>query len=197
MTEYGCSLGDLSTELFEVHRDDSFTFGRGHSLHSLFFGHLQTTLAEQVPRLVRAWDATVSAGDRILSLLNLGVNAAFRMWSSQDTLDIEVFINDASAEFNNWELDMRGGVFLIGVRQYARALQGKTEYRFAHSVLDDQQHQSEAYEDYIRSTASAPDRPMAVYLSYKHLALFRFGHQNAAIKLGEELVASEMNDRLM
>lgn len=189
MTEFGCEIGDLSKNLFKAHATDSYTLGRGQTLHPLFLGHLTTLLSEQLPQLHQAWEATLLAGDKILSLLNLGVSAAFRLWSSFDLAEVEAFCTEAPMEFSNWQEDLRGGPFLISVRQYVRALQGKTDYRNPDLIFDDEEHRKADYLEFIKRKASNPERATTVYLSYTLVALFRFGHLEEAIQLGERLVS--------
>ncbi|OCL11555.1 hypothetical protein AOQ84DRAFT_373926 [Glonium stellatum] len=188
LTELGVEIGDIAKQLMERFRDDAYTVGRGQTLHALFIGHLQTHVRDQIPILIRAMKSSVQAGDRILSLLNLGVVAAFRLWSSYDLAELEAWIEEAPIEFKNWHEDLRGGVFLVSVRQYSRALQGKT---FAHStadVLSDETHQSSAYLADLDTRASNPKRPRTIYLSYQLIVLFRYGYIKEAIATGEKLL---------
>lgn len=189
MTEFGCEIGDLSKRLFHAHATDSYTLGRGQTLHPLFLGHLTTLMRDQLPQLHRAWEATLLAGDKILSLLNLGVSAAFRLWSSFDLAEVEAFCTEAPMEFSDWQEDLRGGPFLISVRQYVRALQGKTDYRNPDLMFDDEGHNNAGYLAFINRKASNPERATTVYLSYRLVALFRFGHLEEAMQLGEQLIS--------
>jgi len=193
MTEFGCEIGDLAKRLFDVHASDAYTVGRGRTLHALFLGHLTTLMRDQLPILHQAWEASLLAGDKILSLLNLGVSAAFRLWSAFDLSEVEAFTHEAPTVFPNWQEDLRGGVFLVAIRQYVRALQGKTEYRSPTSLFDDEEHKRSVYLDFVNRTASNPERPTALYSSYYFIALFRFGYVNDAIAVGERLTAISTN----
>lgn len=133
-------------------------------------------------------ESSVQAGDRILSLLNLGVIAAFRLWSSYDLAELEAWIEEAPMEFKNWHEDLRGGVFLVSVRQYSRALQGKTFAHSAADVLSDEVHQSSTYLTDLDTRASNPKRPRTIYLSYQLIILFRYGFIREAIATGEKLL---------
>ncbi|KAF2807838.1 uncharacterized protein BDZ99DRAFT_572730 [Mytilinidion resinicola] len=188
MVEYGVEIGDMAKRLLEVYREEPYTVGRGQTLHALFMGHLQTHVRDQIPILNRAMEASLVAGDRILSLLNLGVVAAFRLWSSYDLAELEAWIEEAPMEFKNWQEDLRGGVFLISVRQYARALQGKTHTHSAEHVMSDDEHQTTAYLEHLDSKASNSKRPRTIYLSYKLIVLYRFGFISEAIAVGEALL---------
>ncbi|KAK3068337.1 hypothetical protein LTS18_000702, partial [Coniosporium uncinatum] len=109
MTQFACDIGDIAECLFEIFPDDHYTIGRGHTLLALFIGHLKTHIGAQIPVLQKAMEATVLSGDRILSILNLGICAAFKVWTSHDLSEVEAFVNEAPMEFQNWQQDLRGG----------------------------------------------------------------------------------------
>jgi predicted ATPase/signal transduction histidine kinase/tetratricopeptide (TPR) repeat protein len=188
MTKFACEIGDLSQQLFDKYRDDPYTVGRGETLHALFIGHLQTPLIEQIPVLERAQDASILAGDRILSLLNLGITAAYKLWSSHDLSEVETFCHEAPLEFTGWETDFRGGVFLVTIQQYVRAMQGKTDYTQASQLLDDADFKANDYVELVKSKASNAKRPLTIFCSYRLVGLFRFGHMKDAIEVGEQLI---------
>lgn len=187
LTQWGIGIGHLGLSLFEVHRSDAYTVGRGLTLHALFLGHLETHVNEQLPVLHQAMDATILAGDRILSMLNIGISAAFRIWTSNDLAEIETFTHEAPAEFDNWQDDLRGGVMLTSVRQYVRALQGKT-FSATGDVMSDGHHSTKDYLEFIGSKSSNPKRPKTVYLSYLLVIQYRFGLVDEAINTGEMLI---------
>ncbi|KAK8190958.1 hypothetical protein BKA81DRAFT_388271 [Phyllosticta paracitricarpa] len=188
MTKFGVDIGDFAKQFFHMFPDDSFIIGRGETLHVCFIGHLSTHIRDQLPVLERAINATVISADKIMSLLNMGITASFKFWAGQPVSEIEVYVNEAPAEFKNWEEDLRGGVLLIAARQYARALQGETEVRNAKKVLCDNKHNSSDYLAFIESRSSNPKRPKTVYLGAMLATLFRYGHFEEAIDLGEKLL---------
>jgi tetratricopeptide (TPR) repeat protein len=188
MTKLGCEIGDVSQRLFDKYHDDPYTVGRGETLRAFFLGHLQTSLPDQIPILERAQDASVLAGDRILSLLNLGITAAFKLWSSHDLTEVEGWCHDAPAEFTGWEQDLRGGSVLIAVRQYVHAMQGKTNYANPSQLLDSGGFRTSTYIDFVKERASNARRPLTIFCSYQLVGLFRFGHTKDAIEIGEQLV---------
>lgn len=120
--------------------------------------------------------------------MNLGISAAYKLWAAHDLSDIEAYILEAPFEFTGWERDLRGGVFLLTIRQSARALRGKTHTGDALTLLDDEEFSTAHYVDYIETTASNPERPLSVFWSYYCNLLYRFGYIAAAIVLGEKLV---------
>lgn len=188
MIESAVEIGNLALKLFDCFDTDAYTLGRGLTLHALFLGHFSSDIKYQLSSLERGMEATILAGDRILHLLNLGVIAAYQLWTSFDYQEIAAFIAYQHETFPNWSKDLRGGVILLSVQQFIRAMQGKTEWRVAEKVFDDGEHSTRDYVDYINSNATAPARPLFFYDSYRVAALFRFGHYNKAVETGEEVL---------
>lgn len=111
MLDFGIEMSEMARQLLSQFQDDAYTVGRGETLRSWFCGHYQTHIREQLPLLERAMEATIHAGDRILSILNLGVIAITRLWASFDVADVEAFATFGPEEFLGWEKDMRGGAY--------------------------------------------------------------------------------------
>jgi predicted ATPase len=189
MLELACQLADYARDMFDVHHDDSFTAGRGLTLHSLFFGHLQHAPSYSINQLAIAYEASLTSGDRIVSTLNTGVAATIRLWITQDISELEFSLQEAAMELTDWEVDLRGGMFVISARQFVRALQGKTNITSATGILDDDDHHAAMYEAMILERSSLPDRQLFVYWTYKFMALFSYGHIDAATELGEKAVS--------
>ncbi|ORY07537.1 hypothetical protein BCR34DRAFT_570582 [Clohesyomyces aquaticus] len=187
MIDFAIEAGRIAKRLFAMYPEDHYTFGRGQTLHPLFLGHMETHVNDQMSYLSEAMEASLVAGDRILSLLNLGIVAHFKQMASHDLAELEAWIEEAPLEFRDWHRDLRGGVFLIAVKQYARALQGKTAIATT-DVLSDSEHSSSAYLEYLESSASNPKRPKTFYLSQKLPILVLYGHTQAAVDLGEQLL---------
>ncbi|KAJ9648953.1 Chk1 protein kinase [Coniosporium tulheliwenetii] len=186
MTDLGIQTAAIGKNLLDQFVD-SHTVGRGETLHALFIGHLETHLNDQFPMLEHALDATITAGDRILSLLNLGIVSAFKLWSCMDLAEAETFANEAPSEYPYWDQDLRGGVMLVSVRQSARALQGKTNWRTG-DVLSDAEHDSVQYLEFMDTNSSNPQRPRTFYLSCLLPVLFVYGFIAEAIDVGEKLL---------
>lgn len=184
----GSDFGKLANSMFEAYTSESYTAGRGFTLHPMFIGHLETDLKTQMEVLNRGLEASNAGGDRILHLLNLGIGAAFRIWASDDLLDVENFVGAVAEEAPDWQESIRGGGFLMAARQYARAMQGKTSNKYPALVMSDERHSSDAYCKWISTRASNPINTLTVYKSYKLDCLYRFGHHRDALLLGEELV---------
>ncbi|KAL1597206.1 Chk1 protein kinase [Paraconiothyrium brasiliense] len=188
MIEFAVECGTIARRLFDMYSDDHYTIGRGQTLRTLFLGHLEAPIADLIPELRHAMDASVFAGDRILSLLNLGVVAHFRLMAAHDAAEIEAWIEDAPLEFKDWQQDLRGGVFLVSSRQAVRALQGKTGTHDASLIFTDSEHDSAAYIQYLEQRASNPKRPKTIYLSVQLPILVLYGFNREAIALGEMLL---------
>lgn len=184
----GSDFGKVAHTLFEAYTQESYTAGRGFTLHPMFIGHMETDLKTQLEVLNRGLEASNAGGDRILHLLNLGIGAAFRIWASEDLQEIESFIASVAEEAPDWQDSIRGGGFLMAARQYARALQGKTSNKVPSMVMSDEEHSTDAYCKWVSTRASNPIITLSVYKSYKLDCLYRFGHFREALALGEEIV---------
>ncbi len=181
-------IANFARELFELYPDDSFTAGRGLTLHALFFGHIQLPSIFSIHELIRASDASLTSGDRIASTLNTGVGLAIRIWVTQDLSEFDVFIQDVVTELPGWETDLRGAVFIVGARQFTRALQGVCQTSSPKHVFDSDDHLSAAYEETILQRSSLPERQLFVYWTYKLMALCTYEHFDEAVLIGEKAV---------
>ncbi|KAK0895628.1 Chk1 protein kinase [Friedmanniomyces endolithicus] len=188
LVELGLELGDVALRIFDAYPEEYYTIGRGLTVHALFIGHLQLPMRGNFEALNKGLEAASAAGDKILHLMNIGIVAAYRVWSSENFAEVEAFIASVAEEFPDWTDSMRGGAFLMGVRQYCRAMQGKTFAKTSADVLSDDHHSTDDYVTHVRTLSSNPDRPLAVYSSYKLTTLFRFGHYKEAVELGSELL---------
>ncbi|KAJ4303573.1 Chk1 protein kinase [Kalmusia sp. IMI 367209] len=188
MIEFSVECGTIAKRLFDLYSEDHYTLGRGQTLRTLFLGHLEAPISDLIPDLRSAMDASVLSGDRILSLLNLGVVAHFRFMASHDAAEVEAWIEEAPLEFKNWHQDLRGGVFLVAFRQSARALQGKTGVHDASLIFSDPEHDTTTYIDHLEKRASNPKRPKTIYFSAELPILVLYGFYREAIALGEYLL---------
>jgi hypothetical protein len=188
LIKIGSDFGKVAHSLFEAYTGESYTAGRGFTLHPMFIGHMETDLKTQLEVLNRGLEASNAGGDRILHLLNLGIGAAFRVWASEDLQEIESFVASVSDEAPDWQDSIRGGGFLMSARQYARALQGKTPNKIPEMIMSDEEHSSDAYCKWVSTRASNATITLTVYKSYKLDCLYRFGYFREALALGEEIV---------
>ncbi|KAK5117209.1 hypothetical protein LTR85_008977 [Meristemomyces frigidus] len=190
LVQEGVEFGAMALQIFDALPHEYYTIGRGLTLHALFLGHLQRDWKDNFEALNRGLEAASTAGDKILHLLNMGIVAAYRVWASENLAEIEAFISSVAEEFPEWESSMRGGAFLISVKQYARALQGKTFARTSSDVMSDEHHSSNDYVRRVCATASNPERPLTIYKSYKLVLLYRYGYYQEALMLGEKMHGS-------
>ncbi|KAF2711786.1 hypothetical protein K504DRAFT_465522 [Pleomassaria siparia CBS 279.74] len=188
MIEFAVEAGEMAKRLFNMYPEDHYTYGRGLTLQPLFIGHLEASINDLIPGLSEAMESSIIAGDRILSLLNTGVVAHFKQMASHDVAELEAWIEETPLEYKNWQQDLRGGVLLIGARQYARALLGKTGIHDASLIFSDTEHDSAAYVEFLENSASNAKRPKTFYLSYQLPVLVIYGYNQAAIALGEQLL---------
>ncbi|KAK3695943.1 Chk1 protein kinase [Vermiconidia calcicola] len=188
LVQVGIDFGNTALRILDTFDNQAYIVGRGLTLHALFLGHIQCEMRDNFPALNRGLEAASTAGDKILHVMNMGIMAAYRMWASENLAEIEAYVSGVSEEFPDWPENTRGGAFLTGVRQYARALQGKTYYKIAAHVMDDEEHTTEDYYNFINSGTSHPSRPLTLYRSYRLATLYRFGHHKEALELGESML---------
>jgi hypothetical protein len=108
--------------------------------------------------------------------------------ASHDVAELEAWIEETPLDMRNWQQDLRGGVFLMAARQYARGLQGKTGTTDASSIFSDCEHNEADYVKFLEQTASNPKRPKSIYLATKLPLLVLFGFIPDAVSLGEYLL---------
>jgi hypothetical protein len=132
-------MGAMAKRTLALFPYDHYTTARAGTLQALFIGHLESRIGDLIPDVELA---ASHSSDRILSLLNLGVQAHLRASASYDFAELEAWIEEKPLDLSNWQLDVRGGVFLMAVRQYAKALQGKTRIDDASSIFTDSEHDS-------------------------------------------------------
>ncbi|KAF1834834.1 putative histidine kinase HHK1p [Decorospora gaudefroyi] len=188
MMNFAVDMGALAKRIFQMFPEDYYTLGRGQTLQPMFLGHLEAPIADLIPSLEAALQASLTAGDRILTLMNLGVQAHFRIMASHDVAELEAWIEETPLDMRNWQIDLRGGVFLMACRQYTRALQGKTGIGEPPSLFSDDEHKEVEYIDFLEKTASNPKRPKSIYLATKLPLLVLFGFNADAVALGELLL---------
>lgn len=73
---------------------------------------------------------------------------------------------------------------LIAIRQTCRAMQGKTFNSSPLEVMGDENHSSQSYLSWIRSTIKDADRPTMIYQAMELSMLFLFGHYERAVEIG-------------
>lgn len=188
MVDFALESGAIAKRLFEMYPDDHYTFGRAQTLQTLFIGPFSAHISALIPSLAAAMESSIIAGDRILALLNLSIVAQFRLMASHDLAELESWIEEAPLEFKEWHRDLRGGILLVAIRQLTRALQGKTGVHDPSRIFTDDTFKPIDYMTFIDENASNPKRPKTFYNAFQLPALVLYGFNEAAIKLGEQLL---------
>jgi signal transduction histidine kinase/predicted ATPase/serine/threonine protein kinase/DNA-binding response OmpR family regulator len=189
MLNAALKFGNNALEIFEQYPNEHYTVGRGLVTHVVYLGHIQKELKYSFEALEKGMSSAAAAGDKGMHLVNIGIVCAWKLWSaSENVAEIEAYIASATEEFPEWQQNLRGGPFLIGARQYLRAMAGKTYSKHAADVLCDETHSSEDYVKFVTETASSPERPLSIYNSYKLSIMYRFGHYKDAMEFGEEIL---------
>ena len=186
-------LGDLAQSYFNQ-IEDTWSRGRGWTIYSLFVGHFQTSIRNLLPVLDTALEYSLSSGDRNLSILNIGAMAVFRMFAGQDLQEVEAFCDQVPEEFENWDLDLRGGTLITITKQVARALQGKTDSTSPETILDDSHHQTEKWLSFVTGHSPSTDRPTDFYWSNAMPVFYVFGHYEKCVDIGTRLVDGSLKD---
>lgn len=189
LTDFGIEIEQLAQRFLDTFQDNAYIIGRGQTLCTIFMGHFQTHLRNQLLMLDQARELNFQAGDQILSMVNYGFMATVKLWSGEDLLNVESFLEELSAGFLNSALDNRGEIFPVSSTQYVRALLGRTKYDSASTILSDHAHDQVAYLQKLEADVSSAERLKSIYLSYLIAILFRFGYVEEAISTGEELIA--------
>ncbi|KAK5168940.1 Chk1 protein kinase [Saxophila tyrrhenica] len=193
LVQVGLEFGNTALRIFDHFESEIYTVGRGLTLHALFLGHLQQEMRDNYAALNKGLEAAAAAGDNYLHILNKGILAAYQVWGGGNFAEIEAYVQSVGEEFPDWHEDIRGGVFLTGIRQYCRALQGKTNWKSAKEIFCDDIHDTESYYRAVEAKTSHPKRGLQVYKVYLLATLYRFGHYKEALELGETLLNDAEN----
>ena len=188
LTEFGISIERVAQRFLDAFQDNAYIVGRGQTLCTMFMSHFQTHIRNQLLVLDQARELSFQTGDQVLSMLNFGVVATVKVWSGEDLLKVESFLEEISAGFLNSAFDNRAEVFPICSTQYVRALLGKTKYGSANTILSDHAHDQVTYLQKLEADVSNGERLKSIYLSYLIAVLFRFGYVEEAVSIGEELL---------
>jgi len=184
---FGAKLSDFSLSLLE-NCPELRTQSRGSVVHSLYVSHLRIPMVSTLPALEASLEASFTTGDPYITLISISSMAMTRLYLGQDMAQLELFCIETPDDIPNWTRDTRGGASIIAVRQVARALQGKTEFRIADKVLSDEEHHTDSYMAFLDANAINVDRPRDIYYGLSLIPLFLYGHYSRAIQVGTQLL---------
>lgn len=184
---FGAKLSDLSLSLLE-RCPELWTQSRGSIVHNLYVSHLRVPMVSTLPALETSLEASFTMGDPYITLISISSMAMTRLYLGQDMAHLETFCAETPEDIPGWTQDTRGGASLIAVRQVARALQGKTDFRSADDVLSDDEHRMSEYMAYLEANASNVDRPRDIYYGLSMIALTLYGHHSKAVQVGTRLL---------
>ncbi|KAI9791180.1 MAG: hypothetical protein M1816_004172 [Peltula sp. TS41687] len=189
MIDFGGELSDISQALV-TNSQDTYALTRARITYWLMTGHLYHHIRVGLPVLEAAVTTTTVLGDRILSLINLGIFAVNKFYASEDLSETEIWCHYAPEELYGHDLDWRGGTLLLAVKQVARALQGKTRWQSSQHALSDESHNSQEYIADIGAHSSNPERALDCYYSLAMVPLYLYEHYDAAVEVGESRMAT-------
>ena len=184
---FAVQIHDASTRLLEVY-DCSYTIGRGLAVSALFMAHLRSPLRDNLELYYNAIDHSLISGDKHQMLLSVGGIAAIKLFCGEDLGEVDGYCSTAPEDFGDWTKDLRGGTTVIGCRQAARALQGKTWIDDPQNVMTDETHSTPDYLHFLSSQSSKAEWPRVIYGSYMLMVLFMYGHYDKATQVSNELI---------
>jgi signal transduction histidine kinase/predicted ATPase len=176
--------GNVALALVERWKDP-YTIGRAGTLYPTFLGHIQRPLHTTIQQLEGALDFAIQAGDRISTILNIGLVGNLKFFASENLAELELYSTYACQDIPNWQSDTPGGTMIITICQICRALQGKTHTMDPSvGVMSDARHNSPKYKSWLIKTVKNSDRPLLLYESIEIAPLFLYGHYASAVMLG-------------
>ncbi|KAJ5493210.1 hypothetical protein N7539_001956 [Penicillium diatomitis] len=184
---FGFRLSNASISMLE-RCPDVWTQSRGSLVHNLYVSHLRVPMSSILPAIEASLETSFTIGDPYISLVSISSMAVTRLSLGHDMSQLEAFCQETPEDVPNWKEDTRGGASIIAIRQVARALQGKTEFRDADNVLSDEEHQTSEYITWLGENASNADKPRDTYFGFAMIPLFLFGHHAKAVQVGTKLL---------
>ncbi|KAL4931190.1 putative sensor histidine kinase/response regulator [Aspergillus undulatus] len=182
-------LSDLAVTLLD-RCPELWTRSRGSIVFNFYLGHLRMPLAATLPALEASVETSLTLGDPYITLITISAMGLTRLFLGHDLVQVETFCNEAPEEVNDWQTDTRGGATLVTVRQVSRALQGKTQFRAPETVMNDENHDTAEFIDFLEHNASNVDRPRDIYHALSMIPLFLYGHHEQAIELATQMEES-------
>ncbi|PGH02841.1 hypothetical protein AJ80_08791 [Polytolypa hystricis UAMH7299] len=186
--ELGIKLSDGAADFLSEY-DDPWIAARGVAIHNFFVNHLRVPMCTTLPLLERSMEAAFVLGERYLTLLSVSALVFFRFSLGHDMAEVESLCNYAPEEVNDWESDMRGGVYITSIRQAARALQGKTYISSPDQILSDGKHNCQEYLSYITSR-DGNTHALNLHNAMTLVTLYYYGYHERVVELGTKMLES-------
>ncbi|OJD24383.1 serine/threonine protein kinase [Blastomyces percursus] len=183
--ELGVKLSDAAVDLLNRF-DEPWIPARAVTIHNYFVNHMRVPMSTTLPRLESAMEAAFLLGERYLILMNISAMVFTRFCLGHDLCELEALCNYAPEEIGDWENDPRGGVYIVSVRQAARALQGKTFINSADHILSDDQHDSDKY----IALHGLNSHALNMYRAMSLVPLYSYGYYEKAVEIGTEMTES-------
>ncbi|PGG95395.1 serine/threonine protein kinase [Helicocarpus griseus UAMH5409] len=180
--ELGARLSDASVYFLETY-DEPWIPARAVTAHNYFVNHMRVPMTTTLPLLESAMEAAFLLGERYLILMNISTMVFTRFSLGHDLAELEAMCNYAPEEVSDWANDPRGGVYIIAVRQAARALQGKTFFGSPEYVLSDEHHDSEKY----LATHGLNSHTVNMYRAMSLLPLYLYGYHEKLVEIATEM----------
>ncbi|ODH49416.1 serine/threonine protein kinase [Paracoccidioides brasiliensis] len=180
--DLGIKLSNAAVRFMESY-NEPWIPARAVTAHNFFVNHMRVPMATTLPLLEGSTEAAFLMGERYLILMNISAMVFTRFCLGHDLGELEALCNYGPEELCDWENDPRGGVYIISVRQAARALQGKTFTHSADHILSDGQHDGEKY----LAAHKLNSHTLNMYRAMSVIPLYLYGHHEKVVEIATEM----------
>ncbi|EER42214.1 sensor histidine kinase/response regulator [Histoplasma capsulatum H143] len=181
--ELGVKLSDAAVSLLNRF-NEPWVPARAVTTHNYFVNHMRMPMSTTLPHLESAMEAAFLLGERYLILVNVSAMVFTRFCLGHDLGELEALCNYAPEEIADWENDPRGGVYIVSVRQVARALQGTTCINSADHILSDDRHNSEKY----IAIHGLNSHTLDLYRAMSLVPLYFYGYYEKVVEIGTDMM---------
>ncbi|KAK2785387.1 hypothetical protein FQN52_008446 [Onygenales sp. PD_12] len=180
--DLGIKLSDAAAHFLDLY-DEPWIPARAVTTHNYFVNHMRVPMSTTLPLLESALEAAFLLGERYLILMNISTMVFTRFSLGHDLAELEALCNYAPEEIGDWTNDPRGGVYIIAIRQSARALQGKTFIGSADYIMSDEYHDSEKY----LSIHGLNSHTINMYRAMNLIPLYLYGYHEKLVEIAIEM----------
>ncbi|EEP82380.1 hypothetical protein UREG_07245 [Uncinocarpus reesii 1704] len=184
--ELGMKLSEAALTFLEQYKEPSFAT-RGILIHNAFVNHMRVPLALTLPMLESSMQTAHNLGDRHITLFAMGTMVVTGFSLGHDLVELEQHCNCASEEVRDWVDDVRGGPIILGIRQAARALQGKTYTSSPEQIMSDDSYDEQQYMKTLASNGSHP-HSLNSYRAIMLVPLYLYGYYDRVVDVGTAIV---------